>query len=147
MKRALGTCKTWLVGAALVASFAPAAAAAGSTVTVRVSTFRSVKGVLRCRLYARPDGFPGKPPFAAEESVAVSAKTMTCAFAGVAPGTYAVALFHDENGDGKLDKNFLGIPREGVGVSNNKIRSFGPVWEDAKFEVKGDVALDVTLHY
>ena len=141
------TIRTLSIGAVLVLALAPVVDAAGSTVTVRVSTFRSVKGMLRCRLYARPDGFPGKPPVAAEESVAVSAKAMICAFSGVAPGTYAVALFHDENGDGKLDKNFLGIPREGVGVSNNKIRSFGPVWEDAKFEVKGDVALDVTLHF
>lgn len=145
--RALGT---WLIGAVLLGSLASASAAApaASTITIRVSTFRSANGVLRCRLYARPDGFPGKPPFAAEQSVAVSAKAMTCSFTGVSPGTYAVALFHDENGDGKLDTNFLGIPREGVGVSNNKIRSLGPpTWEDAKFVLKGDVVLDVTLHY
>jgi uncharacterized protein (DUF2141 family) len=47
-----------------------------------------------------------------------------------------------------LDTNFLGIPREGVGVSNNKIPSLGPPrWEDATFAVEGDVGLDVTLHY
>jgi uncharacterized protein (DUF2141 family) len=73
---------------------------------------------------------------------------MTCAFASVAPGTYAVALFHDENDNGKLDTNFVGIPREGVGVSNNKLRSFGPpTWDDAKFALNGDVVLDVSLHY
>jgi uncharacterized protein (DUF2141 family) len=57
-------------------------------------------------------------------------------------------LFHDENGDGRLDTNVLGIPREGVGVSNNKIRSFGPPkWDDAKFALKGDLVLDIALHY
>lgn len=125
-----------------------AIASTGHTITVRVSTFHSVKGSLRCRLYSRGDGFPGKPPFDAERSVAVNAKTMNCSFSGIAPGTYAVALFHDENDDGKLDTNFVGIPREGVGVSNNKLRSFGPPsWDDAKFTLKGDVVLDVALHY
>lgn len=129
------------LGAAVVAAPRPA-------ITVRVAKFRSAKGALRCRLYSRPDGFPGKPPFDAEQSVLVNGTTASCVFAGVAPGTYAVALFHDENGDGKLDTNFLGLPREGVGVSNNKFRSFGPpTWEDAKFALRGDLVLDVTLRY
>jgi uncharacterized protein (DUF2141 family) len=144
MKRTLGICA--VIGALMTSL---AAAPAGShAITVRVATFRSIKGSLRCRLYSRPDGFPGKPPFDAEQSVAVSAKTMTCIFPSVAPGTYAVALFHDENGDGRLDTNVLGIPREGVGVSNNKIPSFGPPkWDDAKFALKGDLVLDIALHY
>lgn len=131
---------------ALAWSFA--AAEGRHAIHVRASTFRSAKGSLRCRLYSRPEGFPGKRPYDAERSVAVTGKAMTCVFNDVADGTYAVALFHDENDDGKLETNFLGIPREGVGVSNNKIRSLGPPrWEDAKFAVKGDVDLDVTLHY
>jgi uncharacterized protein (DUF2141 family) len=144
MKR---TVRFWTIVAAFLASLS-VAAAPGNSITVRVSTFRSVNGSLRCRLYSRGDGFPGKPPYEAEQSAPVTAKTMTCTFASVAPGTYAVALFHDENDNGKLDTNFVGIPREGVGVSNNKLRSFGPpTWDDAKFALKGDVVLDVSLHY
>jgi len=45
--------------------------------------------------------------------------TQFCEFPGVAAGTYAVSAFHDENSNGKLDRNFMGIPREGVGASNN----------------------------
>lgn len=144
MKRSLEIC---IVVAAIVGA-TDALSAVRSTITVRVSTFRSLKGSLRCRLYSRPEGFPGKPPFDAQQSVPVNAKTASCVFAGVSPGTYAVALFHDENDDGKLETNFLGIPREGVGVSNNKLRSLGPPrWEDAKFALQGDLVLDVTLHY
>jgi len=125
-----------------------ARSASRNSITVRVSAFRSTRGALRCRLYSRGDGFPGKPPFDAEQSVAVTGKSATCVFSGVAPGTYAVALFHDENNDGKLDTNFLGIPKEGVGVSNNKLRSMGPPrWDDAKFDLSGDGKLDVTLRY
>ena len=144
MKRLLALAVT----GALALAWTLAAAEGRHAIRVRASTLRSAKGTLRCRLYSRPDGFPGKPPYDAERSVAVTGKAMTCVFSDVAGGTYAVALFHDENDDGKLDTNFLGIPREGVGVSNNKIRSLGPPrWEDAKFGVKGDVDLDVTVHY
>jgi uncharacterized protein (DUF2141 family) len=51
-------------------------------------------------------------------------------------GEYAVAVFQDENRDGKLNRNFLGIPREPYGFSSNARGSFGPAkWEDAKFVV------------
>jgi uncharacterized protein (DUF2141 family) len=141
------TFPTWAIVVAFLSS-AGARASAGNTITVHVSTFRSEKGSLHCRLYSRADGFPGKPPYQAEQTVAVTGKTMACVFPGVAAGTYAVAVFHDENGNGKLDTNFLGIPREGVGVSNNKMRSMGPpTWDDSRFALTGDTALSVTLHY
>jgi len=49
-------------------------------------------------------------------------------------GEYAIKLYHDENGNGKMDKNMLGIPSEDYGFSNNATGSFGPAdYEDAKF--------------
>ena len=49
-------------------------------------------------------------------------------------GEYAIKLYHDENGNGKMDKNMLGIPSEDYGFSNNASSSFGPAnYEDAKF--------------
>lgn len=55
------------------------------------------------------------------------------------PGTYAISCFHDLNGNGKLDKNFLGIPSEPYGFSNNARPKFrAPNWEEARFEWKGD---------
>ncbi len=59
-------------------------------------------------------------------------------FKNVPSGTYAISVFHDENNDGKLDTNFLGIPSEDTGSSNDAPARFGPPkWEVAKFEVKG----------
>ncbi len=55
-------------------------------------------------------------------------------FENIPFGTYAIKVFHDENEDGNLDTNFLGIPSEAYGFSNNATGSFGPAaWEDAKF--------------
>lgn len=49
-------------------------------------------------------------------------------------GNYAIRVFHDENSNGELDSNFLGIPTEDYGFSNNVSAWFGaPSWERAKF--------------
>lgn len=57
--------------------------------------------------------------------------------AGVAPGTWALSVIHDENGNGRLDR-FLAVPREGFGFSRNPRIRFGPPrFEEVRFEVAG----------
>lgn len=70
----------------------------------------------------------------------VSAKgTLECAFPELGPGTYAISCFHDVNGNGQLDTNFLGIPSEPYGASNNARPKFrAPNWEETRFELKND---------
>ncbi|MET0808503.1 MAG: DUF2141 domain-containing protein, partial [Pseudoxanthomonas sp.] len=54
---------------------------------------------------------------------------------------------HDENGNGKLDTNVMGMPLEGYGFSNNPQVMRKPTWDEARFTVgDGDVAIDVDLH-
>ena len=67
----------------------------------------------------------------------------------VKPGTYAVSTFHDENSNGKLDTNLLGIPTEGVGASNNAKGHFGPPkFDDAKFRFEGGrLDLKIAIDY
>ena len=69
-------------------------------------------------------------------------------FDGLPSGGYAVSLFHDENGNGKLD-TFVGIPREGVGFSRNPALMFGPPkFNAARFAVGGgDVGEAVKVRY
>lgn len=118
------------------------------TLTVRVSKFRNDKGALICRLFSSAEGFPSKPTYRAQVRARIPGSTATCSFDKLAPGTYAVALFHDENDNGMLDTNFLGIPSEGVGVSNNRRPLVGPPsFADAKFRLSQNGALNVTLHY
>jgi uncharacterized protein (DUF2141 family) len=54
----------------------------------------------------------------------------------VKPGSYAIAVFHDTNGDGKLDRNFIGLPSEPYGFSNNVGRRGPPNFEAARITVK-----------
>ncbi|MCZ7687277.1 MAG: DUF2141 domain-containing protein [Sandaracinaceae bacterium] len=58
-----------------------------------------------------------------------------CVFEGVEPGAqYAVAAFHDENGNDDLDRGVFGIPTEGTGASNDARGFMGPPrWEHARF--------------
>jgi uncharacterized protein (DUF2141 family) len=126
----------------------PAAAAPEGTLTVHLTHLHSAQGAVMCRLYDAPEGFPGKPPFRAQMRVAIEGQAATCTFPHLPPGTYAVAAFHDENDNGKLDTNFLGIPKEGVGVSNNAKGVLGPPkWEQARFDLSGDLTIEISMVY
>ncbi len=70
-------------------------------------------------------------------------------FSNLAPGRYAVITFHDENGNGKLDKNVWGVPTEPYGFSNNAQGFLGPPsFEDAAIMVEAkSQAIEIDLHY
>jgi uncharacterized protein (DUF2141 family) len=145
---------TALVAAAQLTGVLVAADAAAqpppgmAKIVVRVGTFRNRNGALGCRLFSGPKEFLQSS--AAEKRVAITGGVTECTFENVPPGTYAVAVMHDENDNHKLDKNFLGIPTEGYGVSNNRTYAMsGPKWEESKFVVEAgkDVALDIGLRY
>lgn len=76
-------------------------------------------------------------------------KKAVCEFSGITAGTYAVSVFHDENSNGKLDTKFMGIPREGVGASNDAKGHLGPPkFDAAALRFSGDrLDLTITIHY
>jgi uncharacterized protein (DUF2141 family) len=75
------------------------------------------------------------------------AKSLKVHFDDIVNGKYALSLFQDENNNQKLDKNFLGIPKEGYGFSNNPKTLTEPTFNDAVFEVKGNTQLQVKVCY
>ncbi len=91
---------------------------------VDLTGVRNTRGVIHACLTREPNGFPKceRDPDALTATVPASAGSLQ--FAGFAPGTYAVTLFHDENENDKLD-TFAGIPREGFGFSRNPAIRFG----------------------
>lgn len=115
------------------------ATATSAQLTVRVEGVRSTKGKLLLSVYRSADGFPMDAAKAVTSQV-VDAKTPATdvRFADLPAGTYAIALMHDENGNGKMDTNFMGIPKEGNAASNNaKGRMGPPKFADAKFQYSG----------
>ena len=98
-----------------------------NVIHVDIDGLRSDRGQVLCALFSSAADFPKKMDKAiAHEKSEISGGHATCEFHDVPSGTYAVSVFHDENSNGKLDTNFLGIPREGVGASNNAKGHFGP---------------------
>ena len=127
----------------------PAAADGGLQLRLEVSSFRSAKGALSCRLFNDAGNFPDGDGLRTVRAP-IEGSQATCVFANLAPGTYAVAVVHDENGNGRLDRNLLGIPAEGYGVSNNRTYAMSsPKWDESKFVVApGEpVLLRVNLRY
>ena len=69
----------------------------------------------------------------------VEGDTVTAVFEGLAPGEYAVRLYHDVNDDGEMNTNPFGMPTEPFAFSNDAKGRFGPAkWEDAKFSVEAE---------
>ena len=111
---------------------------------------RNDKGQIMCALFSSAADFPKRGDKAiAHAKSDISHGRSVCEFPGVAPGRYAVSVFHDENANGKMDTNFMGIPREGVGASNNARGHFGPPkFDDAAFQYSGGkLDLAITIAY
>lgn len=137
-------CGTSVVLVATGAGGAPAAS--GSTVTASMLNLRSQKGNVVCKLYNSEPQFPRGTEGNVRTKVIVGKGTTRCVFKDVAPGTYAMTVIHDENDNGKLDKNFIGIPTEGYGVSNNRTYAMkAPTWSECKFSVDRGKSRDLGI--
>ncbi|HMN82803.1 MAG TPA: DUF2141 domain-containing protein [Burkholderiaceae bacterium] len=121
-----------LMSTALALSASPARAAAG-TLELQVDNVGSAEGSLMIALYDKAGDWRDRPVRSLQQVARPGSVTVT--FADLPPGSYAIALYHDRNGNGKLDSNVMGIPREPYGFSG-KAPTMGPAnWEQARFEV------------
>lgn len=111
------------------------------TITVEVTNIKEASGFIRIGLYDRKDVFMKKS--VQYHKVPVH-QTGSCKinFENIPTGRYAISLYHDKNGNGKLDSNFMKIPKEPYGFSNNASGLFGPPsFEQASFEVQKEANL------
>jgi uncharacterized protein (DUF2141 family) len=96
-----------------------AAPAAAETLDVRIEPAAGASGRLVVALFAGAPGFSGFDMARAAAVQTLAAGQLTARFEGLAPGRYAVVAFQDADGDGRLKTNFIGMPKEPVGTSNN----------------------------
>lgn len=102
--------------------------------TVVVSGLESDEGRVVIALLDSADSYENEDRAYRDTRAQPSGGTASATFEGVEFGAYAVKVFHDENGNGKLDTNFIGIPKERFGFSNNVMGRFGPPdFEQARF--------------
>lgn len=141
-------CAVWL----LVLMFAtlPSLAFAQSPcpgIHVKILNIKNSTGTVACALFESPEGFPTEYLRMATNVMVIKIRKdqARCDFEDIPPGTYAMAVIHDENMNGKLDANWLGIPTEGYGFSNDAKGLVGaPSFSAASFPYDGQ-NLDLTM--
>ena len=120
------------------------AAAHAADIEVVVRGVKHDQGAVKAALYSDPATFRKEDKALAVQGQPAQVGEMVFTFAGVAPGRYAVVVYHDENGNGKMDR-FLGmIPTEGYGLSNNPEVSGPPQFEPSAFDAQdGEAARSI----
>lgn len=99
------------------------------TLRIHVDGFRNTHGNLGTILFRSPDGWPEDKDKSFRHGPAPidkATKTSVAVWPDLPPGDYAVAAIHDENSNAKLDRNLIGIPKEGFGFANNPHVILGP---------------------
>ena len=119
-------------------------------VTVSITGMRSTKGVVRACMTGDAARFPkcaGDPR--SHRLVVPASGNLKLTFKGVTPGRYAIALLHDENGNGKADRALGMMPKEGFGFSRDApVRMGPPKFSDAVFDMGGeDRAMTIRMRY
>lgn len=143
-----------LAGLILAGAAAAAPAPAQSPcpgIHVKILDIRNSTGSVACALFESPAGFPIEFLRSATNVMVIKVRKSQarCDFEDIPPGTYALAVIHDENMNGELDTNVLGIPKEGYGFSNDARALFGaPSFSEASFTYDGQTLdLTISLHY
>lgn len=120
--------------------------AEAATLNVALDGVKAGGGKLTVLLYERAEGFP-KEARASQRFVLPQGKN-TLAIDGLKPGQYAVMAYHDEDGNGELNRLFGMIPQEGWGLSNNSKVSGKPAFKDAAVTLaEPDSAITIHLNY
>ncbi|MXY53085.1 MAG: DUF2141 domain-containing protein [Gammaproteobacteria bacterium] len=129
----------------------PAWAATLTTLTVELGAVRSDEGRIYVAVFPESASktFPDAGDAIAGAWRIASAGSRRFVFAELPPGRYAVTAYHDENGNGELDANMLGIPTEGYGFANDAFGRMGPPsFGAAAVEVGEDGGTaDISLSY
>ena len=108
----------------LAAAFRPVAQ---EGISLSITNLRNDNGFVLVSLFKDGVGYPDDAAKAFKTAkVPIKDKKASFLFSGLPTGTYAISILHDENNDQKMNKSFLGLPKEGYGFSNNVIGAFGP---------------------
>ena len=115
-----------------------------TTLTVEVSGYKNNKGSAYVAVYNTEKDFLKKPFLG--KIVKIENQKVVVTFTDLPKGVYAVSSYHDENSNGKLDTNFMGIPKEDYAMSNNaKGFMSAPKYQDAKFQLNESKTIRIKI--
>ncbi len=119
------------------------------TLNIQINKIKNNRGSILVSIYNGERGFPYQSTSSIKTfsvksmqgSIEVTAKDLPT-------GQYAVALFHDADGNGKLSTNILGMPKEGYAFSNNASSFLGvPGFKDASFYFRRDTTIKIDMKH
>lgn len=114
--------------------------------TVNVINIKSSDGMIGCALHSDPESFPMDGEKAQQIWLEATAPSVVCEFKNIEEGQYAVAVSHDLNGNKKVDTNFLGMPKEDWGTSNNiRPRMRAPRFEEAQITLTSSQTIEISI--
>ncbi|MBE7646389.1 DUF2141 domain-containing protein [Tenacibaculum finnmarkense] len=114
------------------------------TITVYFEGMKSDKGNLYVAIYNHKKDFLKEP--IKGKIIKISDKKASLVFENMIAGTYAISAFHDVNDNKKMDTNFIGIPKEPIGISNDAKGFMGPPkYKDAKFDVIQSIKMTIRI--
>ncbi|MEQ9305209.1 MAG: DUF2141 domain-containing protein [Marinoscillum sp.] len=114
---------------------------------VEISEISEAKGTLRVAVYDHAETHLDAHQLAFYKEVKVRQTGTMQIILSLPPGTYSLAVYHDLNDDKELNTNFLGMPKEPYGFSNNAMGTFGPPsFDAAKFDTPETTRVSISLH-
>ena len=123
---------------------APVFGLAQYTLTIDAEGLKSSDGLVAVAVYKTTDGFLKDEKACAGTFAMAKKGTTEIEIPDLPSGTYAVSIFHDKNGNKKLDTNFIGIPKEPVAFSKAKMKMFGPPkFKECSFLVNADMEISI----
>jgi uncharacterized protein (DUF2141 family) len=139
--------KPILLATLILAATALAGAEETYTLTVRITNIPGAKGQLLVGVYDSASSFTARPLPQSPKIPVGSTSPVTARISGLKPGVYAVAVVQDLNGNGVLDRNALGMPREPLGFSRiQRIPRGKPSFAACSFEIRDrDVSMTIPL--
>lgn len=114
--------------------------------TIEIQNIEALKGNIRIGIFNKSEKFLKRGSTFKNYIIAVKKNTETITIDDLPKGEYAIMLYHDKNSDGELNQNFLGIPKESFGFSNNVKPKFSkPTFEECKFSLAKNHKVHIKL--
>lgn len=119
---------------------------AQTKLTVTIENIKGKKGSLRLGVFDSEEGFLKKA--IGGRVIKPEGDKVTIVFDDLKAGKYAISIIHDENDNGEVDKKAFGIPKEGLGFSNNAMGKFGPPsFEESSFTLETEKEIVIKMLY
>lgn len=126
--------------------FFPIITIAQYNLTANVTNVKSTDGKISVAAYDKAAGFLKFDKVFKTQTAPAEKGSTKVIIKDLPEGTYALAVFHDENANDKLDTNFIGIPKEPLGFSIGKMKTFGPPsFDECSFRFTSDQSISVPI--